>query len=569
MKKQMFKKMLSLTLASVLSVSILAGCGEQKQEESSATSDSAATSTEVSQTEVASSTTEEEPVELEPVTLKVYMRGGEKEGTKDVAEAFNAKLAEVLPNTTVEFTWVTSYGTNWSMFTAGGEEMDIAWCGYQTSVQQDIVDGVLLPLDDLIAEYAPNIQEEMSIWEDIYATSTYEGALYGIPCVQPNVKESQSFIIRKEFYEYMDIDAFIAELRSSKKLTSKMLDIMEDAVEAAIASGKYEVGKLDWAAPSGMYFALMGYLPLGNYNNIFFDPEAENPVPLHWYEIPEVKMSLERWAEWYDRGWYTETQILGKMPEGTRQTVAQNLWNWGSNWSSADENGIYFVDNSDPTKASYYVLCYEPEEGYVGASNIGSADSYTVIPYTAKNPERAMMLINLLHDEPGTVGNDLANMLAYGFEQNSAEAKKYGWFNYTAVEEDGQLKVDTSTRGEAPNMHSLYNWVVGNTFKLMHDGGTLTTTASKEYAMKYYTETYPKLKVTPLAGMVVDYSELTQELVDVENIRVEYDTDLSYGTCGAAGVDALYEEFMNKMNNAGLTRIKETLQAQIDAYIAK
>ncbi len=40
--------------------------------------------------------------ELEPVTLKWYYPGAELEGTVDVMKVFNEKLADLLPNTTVE-----------------------------------------------------------------------------------------------------------------------------------------------------------------------------------------------------------------------------------------------------------------------------------------------------------------------------------------------------------------------------------------------------------------------------------------------------------------------------------
>ena len=82
--------------------------------------------------------------ELEPVTLRFYYPGTEKEGSKDVEAAFNKKLAEVLPNTTLEIVWVGSYAENLRLFFAGEEPMDIIWEGWYTPIRQDVEDGNIL-----------------------------------------------------------------------------------------------------------------------------------------------------------------------------------------------------------------------------------------------------------------------------------------------------------------------------------------------------------------------------------------------------------------------------------------
>ena len=180
-----------------------------------------------------------------------------------------------------------------------------------------------------------------------------------------------------------------------------------------------------------------------------------------------------------------------------------------------------------------------------------------------------MMLLDLLHAEDG-IGLELANMLAYGFAKDSAQAEKYGWFNYAlTTDADGQPMVDTSVRGDAPSKHDIYNWAVGNTFRLLHDGGNLTTKATKDYAMKYYTDVYPNLEPTALDGMIVDYSELTEEFANVNAIKAEYEKQLAYGGGGGEAAQELWNEVMDKLNKQGLDAIREELQAQIDAYLAK
>jgi len=175
--------------------------------------------------------------ELEPVTLRFYYPGTEKEGSKDVEAAFNKKLAEVLPNTTLEIVWVGSYAENLRLFFAGEEPMDIIWEGWYTPIRQDVEDGNILALDELIEQYAPNLAAERATYTIDYDSICVDGKLYGIPCVQPVVKDSWSLNVNETLYPYFPVDDFIAEARANLKLTEKQVEMMEQTIQAALDAG--------------------------------------------------------------------------------------------------------------------------------------------------------------------------------------------------------------------------------------------------------------------------------------------------------------------------------------------
>lgn len=508
----------------------------------------------------------------EAAALKWYYDGPEGEGSADVIKVFNDKLADLLPGTTVEIVFVADYATNWPLLLAGGEQMDLAWNGWSTPMQQDALDGNLLPLDDLVAEYAPNLVEESEIWETAYNSGRLNGQLWAIPSVQPTVPESQALRIYDCMMPYMDVDAMVEEVRNNSKMTTRMLDLVEEAYEAAIADGVLEVGADDWQIHLDYVeqFGKIGYMNFGpEGQRMYYDPEAEDIELYQLYEIPQMKEVLERLGEWYDKGWITETSILKQLPDNVRNTISPS-GSWNANWSTADERGVFYSD-SGATAADgqgyWTILTNRPEEGYQGVNIFGRENTYMVIPYSAAYPERAMELLNLLHDEVGTPGNDLYNLLCYGFEKNSEEAGAYGWYNYEAVEEDGQLRM-VPVEGQT-SKHHMENWVIGNTYKVMHDGGSLTTRASKEYCMKFYTEVYPKLKTCPITGMDVDFSNVSLEQEAIKAVQNEYKPQVNAGSGGADKVDALYQEFIDKLYAAGLDKVKAELQSQIDAYVGK
>ena len=566
MKNVTIKKLLSLGLTSSMLLGTLAGCGNQD----TGSSESRLSDKINSESSIASEETkvsESVKPELEPVTLKWYYKGEEGEGTEDVIEVFNKKLAEVLPNTTVEFVFDGDYITNWPMYMAAGEKIDIAWAGYDSEWLQNAKDGNFTSLTDLVTtELAPNLVDEMELWAESYESCIYDGELYAIPNIQPTIAEAIGWRILPELEPYLDVEALMTELHTTTKATAKQFDLMEEAIEKALADGafnNYPGWKINTVVAQ---WGKRGYLNT-NVAEMYIDATAENPEVMHLYEIPEFKMAVEYVAKWYDKGWITDSQLLGQLPEGTADIWTLSMA-YNQSWAEANEIGVknYGVDGDKYEKL--LLLTNKPEQSYNGFVPVRPTASL-VIPYTSENPERAIMLLDILHDEVGTVGNDLLNLLCYGFEKNSEEAKEYGWFNYEAVEEDGQLKADTSVRGEASSKHSMTNWRIGNTFKIMHDGGTLTTTANKQRAMQYYTEIYPNKVVTAVAGMKAPSADdVTVQKDNMTAVFNEYKEQVYAGCGGLDKVDSLLVTALDKLKEAGMEDVRECLQSQIDDYIS-
>ena len=565
------KKMLALILALVMLACVFAGCSKQADPSTEAEpSDSATTDTEDTENTQSAEKITSGDEELEPVTLKWYYVGDEMEGSADVIEAFNKKLADVLPNTTLEIVYVGSYDPyfeQWPLLLAGGEEMDIAWEGWGTNLAQDAEDGNVLPLSELMNKYAPNLVKESEIWPADYDSCSKDGELYAIPSIQPTVRESTTLSIDPSVVEYFDVDAILEETHSHDKLTEKFLDLLEEGLQKSVDAGAITLGDNSWCIDGSLFeLATRGYVSMDSsgmppsLGNFYIDPEANNDEVLFRYELPEVQMTAERMQKWAELGYFTQAQIAGQRQEGALEILRGN-GNATASWLGADERGVSAGMGNDGNEKVFLLLDL-PEQNYVGVSSFNYATAQ-VIPYTSKNPERAMMLLNLLHDEPGTVGNDLMNLLCYGFEANSEEAAEYGWANYTAVEEDGQMYADPSIRNGADSKHTMTNWVMGNTYKIMHDGGSLTTAERKTYAMDFWANKYPSFKTCLVSYMKPSSIDFASELESINLIYNEYEGQIIGG-----GVD-LIKECMEKMNNSSLATIKENLKAQIDTYAGK
>lgn len=508
----------------------------------------------------------EEPTEpLEPYTLTWFSFGTEQEGTADVIEAVNELLAEVLPNTTLEMAFHGGKADAYNMALAGGEKIDIAWEGYFTSLQKDMADGNLLALDDLINEYAPNIAAERDSMADFYKKGTYEGVQYAIPCAQPVANESKELFIHAEWAEYFDMEAIAAEMQGNLKTTQKLLDLLDQGLDAAAAAGKFVPGKdLFWISINDI--GGRGYAMFNANCEVYVDTTVADPKPILRYEIPEYIMVGEMTAKWYEKGYISESQIVNQMPEDAQRVLYFN-GSQNRNWSLADEHGIF--ETTYKKQPGYSILANKPEDGFrdmlkVDASNI-------VIPYTSENPERAMMFLNLLHDEPGTVGNEIYNMLCLGFAKGSAQAEKYGWYNYELVEQaDGTLLADETVNGaDYVSKHEISGWAMGNQYLQYNNGATAMAPANVEYCKSFMTEVAPNMRKSPIDLMYVDIAPVSHITDAMKGIVGEQKTKFNFGVDGVDSVKAAGEAAVKILYDAGAQEVIDYLQAEIDEYMGK
>lgn len=158
----MKKRTICLLLAMIMVLSIvLAGCSKTAEtpaaDETPATTEPAETTDNTETPEAPEETAE--PA-LEQKTIQLMITGAGKQANSDkVWAAFNEQLQQYVPNTTVEFIDVSfdEYSEKFSQVLASGEGVDLAWTGWLINKPQNIADGNLMPLDDLLAEYGQGI----------------------------------------------------------------------------------------------------------------------------------------------------------------------------------------------------------------------------------------------------------------------------------------------------------------------------------------------------------------------------------------------------------------------------
>ena len=157
------------------------------------------------------------------------------------------------------------------------------------------------------------------------------------------------------------------------------------------------------------------------------------------------------------------------------------------------------------------------------------------ISKTSKNPERAMMFINLINTD-----KDLYNLLVNGIKDK----------HYT-------LGADNVATPTADSGYSVPGWVFGNTFNALLTPGKTTAILDQ---VKKDNET---AKPSPIMGFSFNVQPVSAEIASVTAVIGEYGPGLDTGTIEP---NTKLAEFQAKLKDAGADKIVAEIQKQLDAW---
>ena len=178
------KRKIAIALTVLLTAGVfLAGCGNvaevnegaQGEESGQAVSEEALTQTQ------AQEVTELTLYKELHVNLQQYAKGNEELPLfQELQKRTNTKLTFMTPP-------VGQESEQFNLIVASGEYPDVfisMWSGYTGGGAKALVDNVIIPLNDLIEEYAPNIKAAMENYPEAFRYVTNEqGEIYGVPMV--------------------------------------------------------------------------------------------------------------------------------------------------------------------------------------------------------------------------------------------------------------------------------------------------------------------------------------------------------------------------------------------------
>lgn len=551
----MKKRTICLLLAMIMVLSIvLAGCSKTAEtpaaDETPATTEPAETTDNTETPEAPEETAE--PA-LEQKTIQLMVTGAGKQANSDkVWAAFNEQLQQYVPNTTVEFIDVSfdEYSEKFSQVLASGEGVDLAWTGWLINKPQNIADGNLMPLDDLLAEYGQGIVDILGENVVEIHRNADDGELYYLPSWQGLVGDRRGWLVVTEIAELAgdtwieDTEAALNKWRNNYSEGTEAFQAVLDQATKYLAAAK-EAGKLGAGINTGRVFGWSMYNgtrsnPGVGGSEIGIPFEDNTFTVIDGVASEHYKLYAKTMADWYKEG-YIRSDIMSvdtstlTMPKNGEITDTTYVFSCDPYLTEADQDAATADAGMDMT--------YLPVEE--NASLILGGDTSYAIPYCADEPERAMMVLNAIYSQP-----DLYNTLIYGIEGE----------DYT---KNADGTITTSYVGASPTADDSYGiqrWIIGSCKNALINNGTDPNYYADLEALE---ET---ARVNPFLNFTFDRTNVEGICASILNVYYEYGPQLDNGVAGD-NWEELYNNYMAARKDAGIEELVTEFQNQLNAYI--
>lgn len=517
------KKSLAIVagLACLASMGIT-GCGNKETSATpAASSEAPAASSETTTTSEAPAASSETPA-LEPVTISWYQAGAtEPEDLQKVMDAANKYIADNTDlNCTLELHFFDfgSFPDKIQTMISSGENFDICftanWCN---TYNVQATKGAFVALNDdkqLLHTYAPKTEELLGA--DFLAGSQINGINYAIPANKEKAHQ-WGLLVRSDIVEKYKMDL-------SKVKTLADMEPFFEQVKQGEGGNMFAFEALDGESP----WRLCDFDRIGgdDYPGVVYNNDASKVI--NELEAPETQEMFTLLRKFYEAGYiredantiqdYTVDQKAGKMFAAVRSLKP------GKDAEESNSMGVPYT---------------QIELTPAVMSNRETTGSMQAISTTSKNPERALMLLELFNTD-----KDFNNLLNYGIEGE----------HYTKVSDNVISKTDNTDK------YSLgLGWAFGNQFlNYLWDNED----PEKWDKFEAFNESAEK---TQTLGFVYDPSNVQTEIAQCANLWKQYIPSLETGVLDPA---TALPEAIEAFKAAGADNIIADKQAQLDAWKA-
>lgn len=547
MKK--WRKALALLLAMVMVLS-LAAC---------ATTGGNSTEADTGKTDGSSETTKADDTKApetdapkEPVLLEWYYRGNGQQEDTDKVEARVNELLKSYPglehvSININCFPAADYVQQVTMTQTSGGQIDILNSVSLGSFGQLVADGNWMPMEDYISEDLKNALPDW-LWE----MGTVDGHIYMVPNYQ-NAFNMAWIAFPKEYMDkYGNYDEMYKTLSSAD---TSMEDKMACLEAYALACDNGEAGeKYACIVDLVNYTGNIGFSFVTPYDHLgdgFIVEDGTNKVSF-FYENEEYKKIWETYAKWSDLGIF--------MPDG----VATETKNYFKSHMMDEVSMVWTVTSGVGSAEEIAQLCtteygFEtvviPIQQYAYVQNTWGAGG-NGISSTCEHPEEAALFLECL--TTGTeLGKEIYNTMVFGLEGEHYTKDANDPNRIVTLEYEG-------SQGGASTSYAGLKWIIGNTFNAYKNQAVRD---GQYESYKEYNES-PDTVASSIIGFVADKSNVSVEVDQIKAIVAEYTDLMNYGVSGSDGFEATYNEFMQKLQLAGLEKVKAEYQSQLDAWVA-
>ena len=453
-------------------------------------------------------------------TINMYTMGiGNTTDYQMIQDAINEISREKIG---VEVNWtvldIGQWFEQYNLLLSGSESVDLMpnMGGIAAGVRQ----GSFLELEDLYAEYGQDIAQYLE--DDYLKTGYVDGHLYGIP-VQKDFAATKNIIYRQDIIDELGIDV------SNVKTLEDWEPVME-AVQKAypdmtmfVSNGGNTLNQwdsCDWDKLEDDLGVLMNY--------------GEDTTVVNLFETEEYENIVREMRKWYEDGYVAKDTATS--PE------AFNAYIKAGNAFCTITTGNPGTIEEQTQNLGYPMGTIALTEPLAATMNVAAL--MWSIPYTSAEPEAAMQFLDLMYSD-----SDISTLLNYGIEGT-----------HYVTNDDGTINYPEGVDATSCTYHPEMTWIWPNTYIAKQ-----WETATKDLGTKMR-EFNKSAKKSKAMGWVFDSTAVANEVTACTNVIKEY----AYGLeVGAVDVDEVLPKFQQALKDAGIDKIIEEKQNQIDAWLAE
>ena len=523
MHKTKIVRVLLMALVLVMSLSVLlTACSKPAAQPSNSPSESA------------NGGESQEPGEakLEPYELVILVAGDEPKDQQTVLDAVQEKVKDTL-NITLKvqyYPWADYQEKN-KMMANAGDKFDI-YLNFGHDILPAYTRKQAIKLNDLLDQYGPALKEKIS--EDNWAWGTANGDIIAIPAQY----------LKDGIYTTAILRGDLREKYNCPEVTS--LDTAAQFLEA-IAKNEPEMipcfgGGFTYLAPHVIdekypEATQVGYTTPTTFSIGYWTDEGDDAFKVtNYYASKQAKEMIDIGVRGYNNGWFSKD--LDKGLEGKPQFI-------GGKVALLNIDYYHFTDIEDNMKKSVPEAKLEWSIINPGQKlRVETCNNFAQISSSSKDPARAIMFLNWIQES-----QENYDLWYYGIEGT----------HYTLAD-DGSIVlpegVDASNNPYAPTP-----WYFRNKD---YDRNMSTDSALTKEAIEYFktAEMFPM--ITKSMGFAFDTANVTLELGQIEKVLTE---DWAAIQTGQKQGDGVYEQFLADLDKAGMPKVLEEMQTQLDEYI--
>lgn len=506
-------------LCGAMALSLLAGCGGEKQEDETqsnvADSDS---NTEQGQENQGETPEDAGTGEVDHIIVTYLTLGQTPADLQMVQDAINERSSKDI-GVEVELQAISAYDamSQFPTWLATGERYDL-----MMPLLQDLntykEQGLLQPLTGLIAENAPYIQQMTDEGWNFASNNTMDGEIWAVSTV-PNVTGAGGgFVVKKQYVDAVDFDYEEGRVYTLDELGELFAAIKEKHPEM------YPCGQTGATASYG-YVGMYDAMGADKSTGVLTDTDSTTLVDL--YETEEYQDYIQHMRDWNLAGYiYPDAAVT----DTTQEALVD----------SGVAAGYFMVSAPIQTDDTEYMI--RLTEVFQQSQAMGG----WVIPTTAEEPEAAMRFLNYVWEN-----TDIANLIQWGIEGT----------HYVVLDQEKNLigfpeGVDETSSGYY-NTLGLY----GDTRKLYVWSASQSQADNDAYTKE--------AMANPMKSIGVLYSpsaEAATKIAAITAVVAQYQPALE---TGSVDVDQHYQAFIAELKAAGVDDVIAEKQAQLDEFLSQ